>query len=50
MLDALGTAAADSPWEVELATTQDRVQQMPDGPLEVRDTVVRLRRRSERPD
>lgn len=45
VLSALGADAVDSRWQVELATTQDRVQQMPEGPMEVRDTVVRLRRR-----
>ncbi|GAA4808637.1 class I SAM-dependent methyltransferase [Nocardioides caeni] len=39
------TDSADSPWEVEVAETPDRVQETPDGPLAVRDTVVRLRRR-----
>ena len=32
-------------WEVEVAATPTRVQDGPDGPMEVRDTVVRLRRR-----
>ncbi|GAB2986538.1 class I SAM-dependent methyltransferase [Nocardioides montaniterrae] len=31
-------------WEVEVADTPTRVQEGPDGPVEVRDTVVRLRR------
>ncbi len=42
----LGAADPDSHWEVEVAETQDRVQETSDGPLEVRDTVVRLRRRA----
>ncbi|GAB4011666.1 class I SAM-dependent methyltransferase [Nocardioides ultimimeridianus] len=31
-------------WEVEVADTPERVQDGPDGPVQVRDTVVRLRR------
>ncbi|GAB3865825.1 class I SAM-dependent methyltransferase [Nocardioides maradonensis] len=31
-------------WEVEVADTPTRTQHGPDGPMEVRDTVVRLRR------
>lgn len=46
VLAALGTDAEDSPWEVEVADVQDREQIMPDGPMAVRDTVVRLRRRA----
>lgn len=44
----LATLDADQPgsvWEVEVADTPDRVQETVDGPLAVRDTVVRLRRR-----
>lgn len=44
VLAALGAGGPDSGWQVEVAAAQDRVQQMPDGPIEVRDTVVRLRR------
>lgn len=44
VLEALEVGAADSPWEIEVAETQDREQLMPDGPMKVRDTVVRLRR------
>lgn len=39
--------ALDAPgevWEVEVADTPTRMQEGPDGPMEVRDTVVRLRR------
>ena len=32
-------------WEIEVAEVQDREQQTADGPMQVRDTVVRLRRR-----
>lgn len=32
-------------WEVEVAEVQAREQATPDGPMEVKDTVVRLRRR-----
>lgn len=46
VLTALGTAAEGSPWEVEVAAVQDREQVGPDGPMAVRDTVVRLRRRA----
>ena len=45
VLAALGAEAPDSDWEVEVADTLDRVQETADGPLDVRDTVVRLRRR-----
>lgn len=45
VLSALGADLPDSAWEVEVATTPERVQETPDGPLAVRDTVVRLRRR-----
>lgn len=44
VLEALGVDAGDSPWTVEVAETQDREQAMPEGPMNVRDTVVRLRR------
>lgn len=44
VLATLGAGQADSRWEVEVAETQDRVQETADGPLAVRDTVVRLRR------
>lgn len=45
ILAALGADQPDGAWEVEVADTPERVQQTPDGPLAVRDTVVRLRRR-----
>lgn len=44
VLEALGTGDADTPWVVEVAEVQDREQSMPEGPMAVRDTVVRLRR------
>lgn len=44
VLTTLDVAAPGSPWEVEVAETPDRVQETADGPLDVRDTVVRLRR------
>ncbi|KRA38044.1 MULTISPECIES: class I SAM-dependent methyltransferase [unclassified Nocardioides] len=44
VLEALEVGAADSPWTVEVAETQDREQVMPEGPMKVRDTVVRLLR------
>lgn len=44
VLTALGVGEPGSPWEVEVAATPDRVQETDDGPLHVRDTVVRLRR------
>ncbi|HVK30025.1 MAG TPA: class I SAM-dependent methyltransferase [Nocardioides sp.] len=44
VLATLGVGEPGSPWEVEVADTPDRVQETPDGPLHVRDTVVRLRR------
>lgn len=46
VLDVLAVAEPGSPWEVEVAETPLRVQATEDGPLEVRDTVVRLRRRA----
>lgn len=45
VLRTLGVEQSGSPWEVEVAETPDRVQETADGPLHVRDTVVRLRRR-----
>ncbi len=45
VLTTLGIDEPDSRWEVEVADTPTRVQETADGPLEVRDTVVRLRRR-----
>lgn len=42
--EVVGCFAADD-WETEVAAEPRRVQQTPDGPLEVTDTVVRLRRR-----
>ncbi|HWI44230.1 MAG TPA: class I SAM-dependent methyltransferase [Nocardioides sp.] len=44
VLTTLAVDAAGSPWEVEVADTPVREQQMPDGPVRVKDTVVRLRR------
>ena len=44
VLAALGADEPGSPGEVEVADTPERVQQSADGPLAVRDTVVRLRR------
>lgn len=47
LLAALGVAGGSSDeWEVEVADDPVREQQMEDGPMQVRDTVVRLRRRS----
>ncbi|MEQ6903220.1 class I SAM-dependent methyltransferase [Nocardioides sp. YIM 152588] len=45
VLATLGADADGSAWEVEVAETPVREQQMPEGPMKVRDTVVRLRRR-----
>ena len=45
VLGALGAEDPGSPWDVEVAETPVREQQGPDGPMTVRDTVVRLRRR-----
>ncbi|MBM0126132.1 SAM-dependent methyltransferase [Pimelobacter simplex] len=45
VLEVLGAGQPDSAWEVEVADTPVREQATPDGPLLVRDTVVRLRRR-----
>lgn len=46
VLSALGVeGGASDEWEVEVADAPRREQQMPDGPIQVRDTVVRLRRR-----
>lgn len=44
VLAALRVDEPGSPWQVEIADTPERVQETADGPLEVRDTVVRLRR------
>lgn len=44
VLDALGVGHEGSSWEPEVVDTPTRVQDTPDGPLHVRDTVVRLRR------
>jgi len=41
VLETLGT----DEWEVEVAEVQPREQDTPDGPMQVKDTVVRLRRR-----
>lgn len=47
VLAALGVDdAASGPWEVEVAAVQEREQVVGDGPVVVRDTVVRLRRRA----
>lgn len=46
VLATLGADEPGSPWDVEVADTPDRVQETADGPLHVRDTVVRLRRRT----
>ncbi|GAA3540192.1 SAM-dependent methyltransferase [Nocardioides daeguensis] len=45
VIETLGADRPDSPWEVEVADTPVREQATPEGPLRVRDTVVRLRRR-----
>ncbi|WP_435768923.1 class I SAM-dependent methyltransferase [Nocardioides sp. SYSU DS0651] len=45
VLATLGVHEPGSPWEVEVAETPTRQQPGPDGPMTVRDTVVRLRRR-----
>ena len=46
LLTTLGLqGGATDEWEVEVAEAPTREQQMPDGPMQVRDTVVRLRRR-----
>jgi SAM-dependent methyltransferase len=46
VLAALGVqGGASDEWETEVAEAPVREQQMPDGPMQVRDTVVRLRRR-----
>jgi SAM-dependent methyltransferase len=46
VLAALGVEGGTSDdWEVEVADAPTRVQEMEDGPMKVRDTVVRLRRR-----
>lgn len=45
VLATLGVGDDGSPWEVEVAETPVREQEGPDGPMMVRDTVVRLRRR-----
>lgn len=44
VLAALGVGEPGSVWVVEVADIPDRVQETADGPLHVRDTVVRLRR------
>ncbi len=46
VLDTLSVGAPGSPWEVEVVDTPVRDQQTDAGPLKVRDTVVRLRRRA----
>ncbi|WP_082606175.1 SAM-dependent methyltransferase [Nocardioides sp. Root190] len=46
VLDVLGAEAPDSAWEIEVTDTPTRVQASDDGPFEVRDTIVRLRRRA----
>ncbi len=46
LLAALGVEGGNSDdWQIEIADAPVREQQMPEGPLRVRDTVVRLRRR-----
>ncbi|WGX95197.1 cyclopropane-fatty-acyl-phospholipid synthase family protein [Nocardioides sp. L-11A] len=44
VVETLGADRSASGWEVEVADTPVREQVTPDGPLLVRDTVVRLRR------
>ncbi len=47
VLAALGVAEESGgprEWEVEVAETADRTQESPEGPMRVRDTIVRLRR------
>jgi 2-polyprenyl-3-methyl-5-hydroxy-6-metoxy-1,4-benzoquinol methylase len=44
VLAALGVDDDGSPWVAEVVDTPERVQDTPEGPLHVRDTVVRLRR------
>ncbi|MDQ6525683.1 methyltransferase domain-containing protein [Nocardioides sp. LHD-245] len=44
VLETLGAGPSGSDWEVEVADTPVREQVTPDGPLLVRDTVVRVRR------
>ena len=46
VLETLGVEQPDGAWEVETADTPVREQATPDRPLRVRDTVVRLRRRT----
>ncbi|GAA4093042.1 class I SAM-dependent methyltransferase [Nocardioides kongjuensis] len=46
VLTTLGADRPDGAWEVEVADTPVREQATPEGPLLVRDTVVRLRRRT----
>ena len=45
VLATLGADRPDGDWDVEVADTPTREQATADGPLVVRDTVVRLRRR-----
>jgi len=45
VLAALGADDGEGAWQVEVADTPTRTQDGPDGPMVVRDTVVRLRRR-----
>ncbi|HWJ82058.1 MAG TPA: methyltransferase domain-containing protein [Nocardioides sp.] len=45
LLAALDADREDGPWEVEVADAPGREQATEDGPVRVRDTVVRLRRR-----
>jgi SAM-dependent methyltransferase len=46
LLTTLGVEGGSSDdWEVEVVDSPVREQQMPDGPMRVRDTIVRLRRR-----
>ena len=45
LLEALRVGDGTGEWEIEVADTPTREQATPDGPMKVRDTVVRLRRR-----
>ena len=46
LLTTLGVEGGSSDdWEVEVVDSPVREQQLPDGPMRVRDTIVRLRRR-----
>lgn len=40
-----GSASTGDDWEIEVADVQHREQQTEDGPMQVKDTVVRVRRR-----